>query len=63
MNRCDYCGKHYPRQPHDTRCPEFATLNRLENDIVAVIRAQAFIPLTARHAIARQLIADGWRPR
>ncbi|QGJ95861.1 hypothetical protein J1770_gp76 [Gordonia phage EMoore] len=63
MIRCDYCGKQYPRQPHDTRCPAFPRLSHLEDEIVRTIQAHAAISLPVRRLIARQLIADGWRPR
>ncbi|URC17700.1 DnaQ-like DNA polymerase III subunit [Gordonia phage Tardus] len=60
---CAWCDVIYPDSPHEPDCPAYGDLTRLENAITDVIRAHAFVPLHDRYAIARHLIAEGWRPR
>ncbi|QDH93235.1 hypothetical protein SEA_VERITY_81 [Gordonia phage Verity] len=60
---CAWCYAIYPDESHEPQCPTYGTLTPLENAITDVIRAHAFVPLHDRYAIARHLIAEGWRPR
>ncbi|QDH92861.1 hypothetical protein KNU62_gp76 [Gordonia phage Bakery] len=59
---CFVCGRTYPTDGHTVRCPRYLEVTPLENQIVQTIHAHAFVPLHDRYRIARQLIADGWRP-
>ncbi|QMU22033.1 hypothetical protein [Gordonia rubripertincta] len=59
---CVDCGTTYPVEPHTFPCPHYVEITNLENRITETIHTRAFVPLIARYRIARQLIADGWRP-
>ncbi|QDB74655.1 hypothetical protein KNU54_gp73 [Gordonia phage VanDeWege] len=59
---CTDCGANYPADFHRTNCARAAEFAALENQIAQTIHAHAFVPLDTRYRIARQLIADGWRP-
>lgn len=63
MTVCVDCGARYPDEPHKFPCHRYTEITNLENQIAETIHARAFVPLMARYAIARQLIADGWRPQ
>ncbi|UTN91821.1 hypothetical protein SEA_SAMPSON_84 [Gordonia Phage Sampson] len=60
---CAWCDAIYPDESHDPQCATYGTLTPLENRIAETIHAHAFVPLHDRYAIARHLIAEGWRPR
>ncbi|UVG35044.1 hypothetical protein SEA_VIACONLECTUS_82 [Gordonia phage ViaConlectus] len=60
---CAWCDAIYPDESHDPQCATYGTLTPLENRIAETIHAHAFVPLHDRYAIARHLLAEGWRPR